>query len=287
MICTRCPRLCGADREAGEVGFCGASSGVRVAKVMLHEWEEPCLGKKSGAIFFSHCPLGCVYCQNKAISRGETVGEMWDVARLADEMLVLAARGSCNIDLVSPTQYADEVIAALRLVKDKLTVPVVWNTGGYETVETVRALRGLVDIFLTDFKYGTSALAEAYSDAADYPEIAARALAEMHAAVGDPRFDGERMQSGIVLRHLVLPGGRHDSCAALALAAKAVPPSGVVLSLMRQYTPQFAPREVKVLCRRVTSFEYESVRERALALGYDGFSQGADSASAAYTPNFG
>lgn len=286
MTCTRCPRLCGADREAGEVGLCGASSGVRVARVMMHEWEEPCLGVRSGAIFFAHCPLGCVYCQNRDISRGEAVGEVWDVDRLAGRMLSLAASGADNIDLVSPTQYADEVLAALRIVKSKLSVPVVWNTGGYETVQTVLACRGLVDIFLTDFKYGTSSLAAAYSGAADYPEVASRALSAMHDIVGNARFDGERMRLGILLRHLVLPGGRHDSMAALSLAAKAAAPSGVVLSLMRQYTPEFAPREIKVLCRRVTTFEYESVRAHALSLGYEGFSQDADSASASYTPDF-
>lgn len=286
MTCRNCPRLCGADREAGEIGFCGASAGIRVARVMLHPWEEPCLGEKSGAVFFSHCPLKCVYCQNKEISRGETVGEVWNTERLAKEMLALRDEGAQNIDLVSPTQYAREVLAALALVKGDLGIPVVWNTGGYETEETVRACRGLVDIFLTDFKYGTAQLAAAYSDAPDYPDVAARALAAMHETVGDPVFDGDRMRRGILLRHLVLPGGRHDSEAALTLAAKAVPPSGAVLSLMRQYTPDFAPREMRTLCRRVTTFEYESVRAHALALGYDGFSQDADSASAAYTPDF-
>ncbi len=286
MICTRCPKNCLADRESGEIGQCGASSGIRVGRVMLHPWEEPCLGEKSGAIFFSHCPLSCVYCQNKAISRGEQIGEVWDTDRLAEEMLTLQKNGAENIDLVSPTQYGWEILAALSAVKDSLKIPVVWNTGGYETVETVRACRGLVDIFLTDFKYGTAELAAAYSGAPDYPEIAARALTEMYEALGDPVFDGDRMRRGIILRHLVLPGGRKDSIAALSLAAKAVPSCGVILSLMRQYTPDFAPREIKALTRRVTTFEYEAVREHALSLGYEGFSQEAESASARYTPEF-
>ena len=286
MICTRCPRNCLADREAGEIGLCGASFGIRVGRVMLHPWEEPCLGEKSGAIFFSHCPLSCVYCQNQAISRGQAPGEIWDTDRLAAEMLSLQKNGAENIDLVSPTQYAWEIRDALAAMKDSLQIPVVWNTGGYERAEVIRSLGGLVDIFLTDFKYGTPALAEAYSGAPDYPEVAARALSEMHEAVGDPIFDGDRMKRGILLRHLVLPGGRKDSIRALSLAAQAVPPTGVILSLMRQYTPDFAPREIKTLTRRVTTFEYEAVREHALSLGFDGYSQDADSATAAYTPEF-
>ncbi len=285
MSCTRCPRLCGADRENGERGFCGASGGIRIAKTMLHPWEEPLLGERSGAIFFSHCPLRCVYCQNKPISQGGA-GEIYSVSDLADMMLSLKKSGADNIDLVSPTQFAWEVLDALALVKEELSIPVVWNTGGYETPEVIRAAAPLVDIFLTDFKYGTSVLAEAYSGAPDYPAIAARALTKMHRAVGDPVLFGGRMKKGIILRHLVLPGGRKDSVAALSMAAEAVPPSGVILSLMRQYTPDFAPCGIKVLRRRVTSFEYESVREHAVSLGFEGFSQDADSASAAYTPDF-
>jgi len=284
--CTACPRRCGADRDAGETGYCGAGRTIRTAKVMLHEWEEPCLGMPSGAIFFTGCPLRCIYCQNAPISRAEIPGEEWDADRLAAEMLSLAARGAANIDLVSPTQYAAEIRRALAAVRDRLTVPVVWNTGGYETEETVLSLSGLVDIFLTDFKYGTAELAAAYSDAPDYPETAARALAAMYAATGDPRFDGDRMRSGILLRHLVLPGGRRDSAAALRLAAKAIPPSGAVLSLMRQYTPDFAPPGHRPLSRRVTTYEYESVREEALALGFSGYGQDAESAAARYTPDW-
>lgn len=286
MRCQLCPRRCGADRAAGETGFCGASGGIGVAKVMLHKWEEPCLGTPSGAIFFAGCPLRCVYCQNKPISRCEIPHEIWDEARLAEEMLSLRDKGAANIDLVSPTQHADGILSALSLVKGRLGIPVVWNTGGYETAETVRRTRGLVDIFLTDMKYGTAVLAQRYSDAPDYPETALTALREMHKVAGDPVWQGDRLLSGIVMRHLVLPGGRHDSMTVLRRAAEALPPTSVVLSLMRQYTPDFAPPEEKMLRRRVTTFEYESVRKEALRLGYDGFSQDADSATAEYTPRF-
>ncbi len=286
MRCEACPRRCGADRAAGERGFCGAGDGIGVAKTMLHPWEEPCLGTPSGAIFFTGCPLRCAYCQNKAISQGKIPGEKWDAERLGRKMLSLQEAGAQNIDLVSPTQYAQEILRALATVKKELTVPVVWNTGGYETKETVRQCRGLVDIFLTDMKYGSPKLAERYSGAPDYPEVALAALAAMHGVVGDPVFQGDRLLSGVVMRHLVLPGGRHDSVIALRQAGAVLPPSSVILSLMRQYTPAFAPPEMKPLCRKVTTFEYESVRDEALRLGYSGFSQDADSATAAYTPEF-
>ena len=282
-----CPRRCGADREQGEIGYCGAGDGIRVAKVMLHPWEEPCLihGPGAGAIFFGGCPLHCVYCQNKAISHGD-VGEIWDTSRLEEEILHLQERGASCIDLVSPTQYATDILTALGAVKDRLTIPVVWNTGGYETAETVRACRGLVDVFLTDFKYGTAETAEKYSAAPDYVQVARQALIAMVETVGDPVWDGDRLTRGVILRHLVLPGCRRDSEVALTAVAEAIDPGSVILSLMRQYTPDFAPEEFPNLRRRVTTFEYEYVRDAAVRLGFVGYSQDADSATADYTPEF-
>ena len=287
MGCTRCPRRCGADREKGERGYCGAGSGIRVAKVMLHPWEEPCLidGPGAGAIFFGGCPLHCVYCQNKAISHGD-VGETWDRSRLEEEILHLAERGASCIDLVSPTQYAEDILCALRAVKDRLSIPVVWNTGGYENADTIRACRGLVDVFLTDFKYGTAETAEKYSAAPDYVTAATDALTAMVEVAGKPRWQGDRLTGGVILRHLVLPGGRRDSEAALTTVARTIDPDVVILSLMRQYTPDFAPVEFPTLRRRVTTFEYEYVRDAAIRLGFGGYSQDADSATAAYTPEF-
>lgn len=292
--CNLCPRRCGARRDAGEIGLCGAGDSMVVARSMIHLWEEPCLGGRAGAIFFSGCSLGCVYCQNKEISRphaGETgkrtlPGEAWDEDRLAREMLRLQAEGASCIDLVTPTHFAPAIRTAIRAVKPQLHVPIVWNTSGYETAAAIETLTGLVDIFLTDFKYGTREAAQKYSAAPDYPAAAAAALAAMYRAVGDFVFDGDRMVRGIILRHLVLPGGRRDSAAALHLAAESVPPRAVVLSLMRQYTPDFAPREMRELTRRVTSFEYDFVAQEALSLGYTGYGQDRESASAAYTPDF-
>lgn len=292
MKCRMCPRRCGADRENGERGVCGAGRGIAVARVMLHPWEEPCLTARgaAGAVFFSGCPLGCVYCQNRAISRprpdGSLAGETWDEERLAGAFLSLQAAGAGCIDLVSPTQYARQILAALGAVKARLTIPVVWNTGGYETPETVAACAGLVDIFLTDMKYGTAEPAARYSRAPDYPRAALAALAEMVRQTGAPVWDGDALVRGVIVRHLILPGGRHDSEAALAAAARTVAPETVILSLMRQYTPDFAPPEEKALRRRVTTFEYECVREAALRLGFSGYGQEASSARAQYTPDF-
>ncbi len=288
--CTVCPRECGVDRYTKR-GVCGVGAEVRVAKTMLHKFEEPCISgsdpeRGSGAIFFSGCSLKCVFCQNRAISRGE-VGEIYTPRRLADEMLRLQDAGAYNINLVTPTHYDPQIISALDMAKPGLRIPVIFNTGGYEKAETISRLRGYADIFLTDFKYGTSELAERYSAASDYPRVAADALREMLSIVGRPVFDGGgMMQSGIIIRHLVLPGGRRDSEAALRLIAGTVPPCDVLLALMRQYTPDFAPEHIKELRRRVTSFEYNSVLSVATALGFTGFTQDKSSSDTVFTPDF-
>ena len=280
-----CPRRCGADRRAGQVGYCGASGGIRVAKVMLHPWEEPCLihGPGAGAIFFGGCPLHCVYCQNKAISHGD-VGEIWDTARLGEEILRLAEAGASCIDLVSPTQYATDILTALGRVKDRLTIPVVWNTGGYETVDTIHACRGLVDVFLTDFKYGTAETAEKYSAAPDYVTVARDALTAMVEDVGDPVWDGDRLTRGVILRHLVLPGCRRDSEAALTAVADAIDPESVILSLMRQYTPM--PGLPAPFDRPITPEEYDAVLSWMLLNDLEGFTQEQTAADTIYIPDF-
>ena len=286
MTCTLCPRRCGADRQAGQRGICGADHEMRIARIMLHPWEEPCLGPNAGTIFFSGCPLHCVYCQNNKISRGNS-GEIFSPRQLADAMLRLNDEGAYNINLVTPTHFIPQIISALDLAKPHLTIPVVFNTGGYERADTIAKLEGYADIFLTDFKYGTCDTADKYSAAPDYPQVASSALSEMFRITGEPVIgeDG-MMKRGIILRHLVLPGCRRDSIAALRLAADAVPPEKVILSLMRQYTPEFAPGSYPELKRRITSFEYESVLKEALSLGFDGFSQGRSSAQTSYTPDF-
>ena len=283
--CDLCPRMCGADRRTG-VGFCGGGERVRIAKVMRHMWEEPCISgtRGSAAVFFCGCTLGCVYCQNKEISRGG-VGEEYTDEALAALFSSLASSDAHNINLVTPSHFAVPVKRALDAASPE--IPVVYNIGGYERPETVRGCMDSADVFLTDFKYGTEAAARKYSAAPDYPEVAAAALREMYGLVGDPVFgDDGMLVRGVIMRHLVLPGGRRDSVRALELAAEAVPPKNLVLSLMRQYTPDFAPRDMRELCRRVTSFEYNYVLDAAREMGYSGYSQDKDAASAAYTPDF-
>ncbi len=285
--CMLCPRKCGADRTSGR-GYCGATSETRVARIMLHEWEEPCISgtRGSGAVFFSGCNLRCSYCQNRSISFAVT-GRAPTDRELADEFLSLAAKGAHNINLVTATPYLPAVISALADAKARgLDVPVVYNTGGYETEDAVRALAPLVDVWLPDFKYASSALAAKYSHAADYPETAFAAISLMVSLAGAPVFGADGMiKRGVIVRHLVLPGCREDSAEVVRRIAS-LGTDRVLLSLMRQYTPEFADESCD-LKRRVTAFEYNSVLREAAALGLRGYSQSASSATSAYTPDFG
>ena len=294
--CTICPRKCGIDRTKS-AGYCGASDQIEVSKVMLHRWEEPCISgtdesRGSGAVFFTHCPLGCVYCQNRDISRRSCSGTVYTVSGLAEIFLQLQRDGAYNINLVSPTQYTPQIIEAVRLAKaDGLTLPVVWNTGGYELPETVELLRGTVDVFLTDFKYASPETAKLYSAAEDYPEIAAQSLAKMHELTGTCEFDDAGMMTrGLIVRHLILPGHRADSVAVLRKIAETVPVENIRLSLMAQYTPEFLPEDpvekYKKIRRRITSFEYNAVLDESDRLGFDGYSQERTSATKKYTPDF-
>ncbi len=292
--CTICPRMCGADR-CKSPGYCGATDKVEIARVMLHHWEEPCISgtdktRGSGAVFFTHCPLGCAYCQNRDISRRTSVGTVYTTEELAKVFLKLQKDGAYNINLVSPTQYTPHIMDAVRSARScGLALPVVWNTGGYELPETVSALRGIVDIFLTDFKYASPDAASLYSFAKDYPFYAAESLAKMYEITGKYEFDESgMMKRGVIIRHLILPGYRADSAAVLEKIAAVVPVSDVRLSLMAQYTPEFLADDEKFakIRRRITSFEYQSVLDKAVRLGFDGYSQERTSATKKFTPEF-
>ncbi|MGN1345191.1 MAG: radical SAM protein [Eubacteriales bacterium] len=292
--CVICPRKCGADRTA-RAGFCGAGERIEVSKIMLHLWEEPCISgsdpaRGSGAVFFTHCPLGCVYCQNRGISRRTCVGDVFTIEDLAEAFLRLQRDGAYNLNLVSPTQYTPQLIGAVALArKNGLTLPVVWNTGGYELPETIEALRGTVNVFLTDFKYASPEVAGRYSAAPDYPETAARSLAKMYELTGACEFAPDVMMTrGVIIRHLILPGHRADSIAVLRKIAELVPAANVRLSLMAQYTPEFLDpvEKYKKINRKITSFEYETVLEEANRLGFDGYSQERGAATKNYTPEF-
>ena len=280
--CSICPRECNADRENGRLGFCLCDDKIKVAKVMLHHWEEPVISGKngSGAIFFSGCPLKCVFCQNQDISQ-RTKGESVSENELSDIMLDLQEKGAHNINLVTPTHFVPQIIKSLDIAKPKLKIPVVYNTSGYEKVETLRMLDGYVDIYLPDFKYYSSELSSKYSKAPDYFEVASKALLEMYRQVGKVVLDENGiMQKGMIVRHLVLPACRKDSI------RDEFPEDGVLFSLMSQYTPDFAPVAYPELSRRITTFEYNSVLDKALELGFDGFFQEKDSATKIYTPEF-
>lgn len=289
--CTLCPRQCRADRTVGS-GFCRAPDGAVVSSALLHRFEEPVISggdpsRGSGTVFFAGCTMRCVYCQNSAISRSAE-GRTLDVPALADLFRTLKEQGAYNINLVSPTPYTPYILDALDLCD--LGIPVVWNTGGYETVETVRAASKHVGVWLADIKYASSDLAREYSAAADYPDTAFRALHAMADCAGRAEyyFDGDSrlMRRGVIVRHLCLPGHRRDTEAVLRRLAAEFDPSDIVLSLMCQYTPGFAPPEYKNLSRRVTSFEYQSALDLAGELGFVGFSQERASSTSAYTPDF-
>lgn len=286
--CTLCPRNCGIDRTEA-VGFCGATDKIKAARAALHFWEEPCISgtQGSGTVFFSGCNLACRYCQNYDISIGgfgkEITGE-----RLGEIFLELQAMGAHNINLVTPTPYLPQICAAIDSVRDKMHIPFVANVGGYEKPETIKALKGYIDIFLTDLKYKSPEISKNYSMASDYFDFAARALEEMLAICGSPQLDANGiMQSGVIARHLVLPGCRRDSIDILRYLADKFGTESFILSLMSQYTPNGHLDDLPQINRRTTAFEYNSVIDEALELGFDNaYMQEKSSAKAEYTPLF-
>lgn len=282
--CTLCPRACGVNRAAGQLGVCRMPGRLQVAKVMRHEWEEPALAGPggSGAIFFSGCTLGCLYCQNEEISAGGFGREM-SAPALRRTMEELIAQGAENIDLVPPTHFLPDILPALA---PKLPAPVVYNCGGYESVETLRHLEGLVDIYLPDLKYADGALAARLSGAADYVPVAAAAIREMVRQTGPYQMEGERLRRGVMIRHLILPGQVENSLRVLDWIGETFPRGTVLVSLMRQYTPM--PRVVGMppLDRQVTQEEYEAVLSWMYLNNLEGFTQEAEAASEKYIPNF-
>ena len=289
MICRQCPRECNIERHGDHYGFCASPNEFLIARAGPHAWEEPPISgtRGSGTVFFGGCNLRCVFCQNRAISHGGVGRKMSDDA-LLDTMLRLQDAGVHNINLVTPSHYTLQLARVLERARPLLHIPVVWNSSGYESADTLRLLAGLVDIYLPDLKYHSPLLAEQYSGAKDYPEVAKAALAEMYRQVGAAEFDGEGMlKKGVVVRHLVLPSHRADSLAVLDDLAATLPVPAIRLSLMRQYTPDFAPDSApKHLKRRLTSFEYDTVVKKAIALGFDGFLQESEAADKKFTPDF-
>ena len=259
---------------------------------MIHKWEEPCIAGERGAgtVFFSGCNLRCVFCQNMQISRGET-GEIYSAEKLKDAIFSLIADGAECVEFVTPSHYIDSLAMLLKEIKPKISVPVVFNSGGYEGADSLKLLDGLVDVYMPDFKYFDSEIAEKYSSAPNYCEIATDAISEMLRQVGMPEFDEKgKLLRGVIIRHLVLPSHRADSIAVLRHISEKFGADAVILSLMSQYTPDFyiesGDERYKNLCRRVTKFEYDSVMKIADELGFDGYFQGMSAASKSFTPNF-
>lgn len=303
--CELCPRRCGAARDAGERGACGADARVHVARVGLHEWEEPPISGSagSGTIFFSGCALKCAYCQNAAISRGEH-GALMDAAELARACLQLQEAGAMNVNMVTPSHHAPTIREAIRLARRQgLHLPIIWNTSGYETVEAVEACRDAVDVYLTDMKYADAQLAGALSGAADYPQVALRAIGAMVAQTGPLAYDAfggeERLVRGVVVRHMVLPGHADDSIRVVRLLHDRFGDS-IRLSLMSQYTPVIAEAAQRgderaarclerfpELARTLSAEEYEAVLAAADELSIeDYFWQQGDAAQESFIPDF-
>ena len=303
--CELCPRMCHADRTAG-TGYCGMGAEAVLAKAMLHPWEEPGITdgeRPSGAVFFSGCTLGCVYCQNRKISRSqkppcaesgteavpedrEIVGMVRDPQRLSDIFLRLQKEGACNIDLVTPTHFLPDIREALDLAGDRLTLPVVYNTGGYERAKIIREISPYITYWLPDMKYFDDDLAVRFSNAPRYFETACEALAEMIRAAA--RRPGERRKAAerVILRHLVFPGHSDDSIKLLHALADRFGTESFTLSLLSQYTPFEKVHGAPELSRRLTTYEYEKVLNEALKLGFHGYRQFRTSAKEEYTPEF-
>ena len=280
--CRLCPRNCGVDRTAGERGFCGCPDTALVAKTMVHKWEEPALAGSggSGAVFFGGCTLGCSYCQNAAISRNPT-GRPVDAQELRGLFEELIAQGAENIDLVTPTQFLPTILPALS---PKLPVPVVYNCGGYESVQTLKALEGLVDIYLPDLKYATPALGRSLSQAADYFPRATEAIREMVRQTGPVKWQGEKILRGTVIRHLILPGQVENSLKVLDWIGETFRPGEVLVSLMRQYTP--LGNQTPPMDRRITDEEYDAVLSWMFLNDLEGFTQEAQAADRGFIPDF-
>ncbi len=285
--CELCPRKCKVNRFE-TVGFCRQTDQIKIARSDLHFWEEPCISgtNGSGTVFFSGCTLKCIFCQNHEISQQDK-GYYISVEELADIFLMLQDKGAHNINLVSPTPHVLHIIKALDMVKGKLHIPIVYNCGGYERVETLKLLENYVDIYLPDMKYFDNALAVEYSSAPEYFNIAMSAIKEMVRQVGKPQFDSDGiMQKGVIIRHLALPTHRNDSIEAIRALGENFSKDEIMLSLMSQYIPQYKAIGHSKIGRRISTFEYNKILDVAEKYCFAGFSQERNSAKDIYIPQF-
>lgn len=286
--CNLCPRGCNVNREK-TLGYCKSGSFARVARASLHMWEEPCISGKcgSGTVFFTGCNLGCVYCQNRKISSGQSGKELTD-SELSQVFIKLQKAGAHNINLVTPTHFVPQIINAISLARSNgLNIPIVYNTSGYETAETIKNLSGFVDIYLTDFKYMSTALSKKYSNAPDYFEAAKTALYEMVSQVGTPIFDKYGiMESGVIVRHLVLPNCTDDSKSVIKYLYENYK-NTIYISVMNQFTPLENLADYPELNRKITDEEYNDIIDYALSLGIENaFIQEGETQSESFIPDF-
>ena len=272
--CFDCPRMCGADREGGATGVCSSAHLPRAARAAAHYGEEPCISgsRGSGTVFFTGCNLGCVYCQNAGISRPGAPGVELSVQQLRDVLLRLRDQGVHNINLVTGSHFVRPIVEALDGLE--LGIPVVWNSSGYESVESLKMLEGLVQIYMPDYKYSSSVPAAKYSNAPDYPDVAAAAILEMFRQVGPFRIDeNDMLQSGVLIRHLILPGWTDNSIGCIDWVAEHFPMGGVLFSLMSQYTPMPRiegrfPELARVVDPAIAQMLYEYLLDRGIEDGY-------------------
>ena len=292
MKCDLCPRKCLVDRKKGEKGICGQTENLKVARAALHFWEEPCISGDagSGAVFFSGCPLHCVFCQNENIANG-TVGKEISLERLVDIFLELQEKRANNINLVTPGHFVPQIVKALdQARKEGLTLPVVYNTSSYETVDTIKMLEGYVDIYLPDFKYMSPVLSKKYSRAPDYAEVAKAAIAEMVRQTGKAVFvngdEDNLILSGTIVRHLTLPGFMADSMQIVKYLHDTYGDM-IYISIMNQFTPLSNLEKYPELNRRITDEEYETLVDYAIEIGIEnGFIQEGDTAEESFIPAF-
>lgn len=287
--CTLCPRNCKVNRNNGELGFCKASSNIKIARASLHYYEEPCISGEngSGAVFFSNCNLKCVFCQNYNISICN-LGKEISINRLSEIFLELQSKGALNINLVTPTHYVPGIIEALKKAKKNgLQIPIVYNTSSYENVETIKLLNNYIDIYLPDFKYFDSYYGLKYSNVKNYFEYASKAIDEMVKQIPNCIFDENGiMKKGIIIRHLILPGLKEDSKKLLKYIYDKYKDK-VYISIMNQYTPLDNVKNYKDLNRKLSKEEYEEVIDYAVDLGITkGFIQEGETASESFIPDF-
>ena len=284
--CRLCARSCGVNRNAGERGFCSSASELRLARAALHMWEEPTISgtRGSGTVFFAGCSLGCAFCQNHEISRG-SAGVAVPDTRLVEIMLELEARGAHNINLVTPTHYVPTIISAVRDARSRgLSVPIVYNTGSYDTIDTVRSLDGVVDVYLADYKFHREKTARVWANAKNYPEIARAAITEMVTQRGAPIIKDGLMVSGVIVRLLLLPGHLAEAKLAVKYLFETYG-DGIYISLMNQYTP--TPGISPPLDRTVTHEEYRELVDYAIKKGVtNAFVQDFGTAEESFIPPF-